>query len=435
MDVELGITALEDGGIQAIIRDVSERNRLENQLRQSQKLEAVGRLAGGVAHDFNNLLTVILGHSDLAISTLSPNDRLRRDLEDVREAGARAAVLTSQLLAFSRKQVLRPKVLDCNTAIANMTKMLSRLISSNIEIVTKCDADLWRAKVDPGQLDQVLLNLALNARDAMPLGGKLIIETANRRFEDEQFSGQQQIPPGHYVLLAVSDTGCGMDAETRLHLFEPFFTTKTQGKGTGLGLATVYGIVHQSGGHIAVYSEPGHGTSVKVYLPRVAGAGEVVGPSDDGAPLPVGTETILIAEDEDRVRSLAVAVLTQQGYTVVEACNGDEALALAREYGGEIQLLLTDVVMPKMSGKELADAMRRDRPALKVVLCSGYTGDTVMQQGVLDASIPFLQKPFTLRSLTFKVREVLDAGAGGPLARALGGGETARGSTGARHSA
>jgi CheY-like chemotaxis protein len=315
-----------------------------------------------------------------------------------------------------------------------MTKMLGRLISSNIEIVTKCEAELWRAKVDPGQLDQVILSLALNARDAMPLGGKLIIETANRGFEGEQFSGQQQIPPGHYVLLAVSDTGCGMDAETRSHLFEPFFTTKTQGKGTGLGLSTVYGIVRQSGGHIAVYSEPGHGTSVKVYLPRVATAGDATALSEEGTPLPVGTETILIAEDEDRVRSLAVAVLMQQGYTVIEARDGQEALALAKEYDGEIQLLLTDVVMPKMSGKDLADEMRRIRPGLKVVLCSGYTGDTVMQQGVLDASAPFLQKPFTLRSLAVTVRAVLDAGTGGPLAKGLGS-QTTRSSTGARHSA
>jgi two-component system, cell cycle sensor histidine kinase and response regulator CckA len=299
--------------------------------------------------------------------------------------------------------------------------------------VTKCEAELWRAKVDPGQLDQVILNLALNARDAMPLGGKLIIETANRGFEGEQFSGQQ-IPPGHYVLLAVSDTGCGMDAETRSHLFEPFFTTKTQGKGTGLGLSTVYGIVRQSGGHIAVYSEPGHGTSVKVYLPRVATAGEATALSEEGTPLPVGTETILIAEDEDRVRSLAVAVLMQQGYTVIEARDGQEALALAKGYDGEIQLLLTDVVMPKMSGKDLADEMRRIRPGLKVVLCSGYTGDTVMQQGVLGASAPFLQKPFTLRSLAVTVRAVLDAGTGGPLAKGLGS-QTTRGSTGARHSA
>ena len=419
VDMEVGIASLEDGRILAIVRDVSERNRLETQLRQSQKLEAVGRLAGGVAHDFNNLLTVIIGHSDLAIATLHPDERLRQDLTDIRDAGARAAVLTSQLLAFSRKQVLQPKVLDCNTAITNMTKMLGRLISSNIEIATKCEAELWHAKVDPGQLDQVILNLALNARDAMPLGGKLIIETANRRFEGQQFSGQQQIPPGYYVLLAVSDTGCGMDAETRSHLFEPFFTTKAQGKGTGLGLSTVYGIVRQSGGHIAVYSEPGHGTSVKVYLPRVVGAGEAVGSSEDGAPLPVGTETILIAEDEDRVRSLAVAVLTQQGYTVIEACDGAEALVLAREYEGEIHLLLTDVVMPKMSGKELADEMRRGRPGLKVVLCSGYTGDTVMHQGVLDKSTPFLQKPFTLRSLTVTVRQALDTGTEGVSTESL----------------
>jgi PAS domain S-box-containing protein len=435
VDVEVGIANLEDGRILAIVRDVSERNRLETQLRQSQKLEAVGRLAGGVAHDFNNLLTVILGHSDLAIATLNPDERLRQDLEDIRDAGARAAVLTSQLLAFSRKQVLQPKVMDCNPAIANMTKLLGRLISSNIEIVTNCDAELWRTKVDPGQLDQVILNLALNARDAMPLGGKLIIETANRRFEGGQFSGPQQIPAGHYVLLAVSDTGCGMDAETRSHLFEPFFTTKAQGKGTGLGLSTVYGIVRQSGGHIAVYSEPGHGTSVKVYLPRVAGAGEAASPPDDGAALPVGTETILIAEDEDRVRSLVVAVLAQQGYTVIEACDGDEARALAKEYNGEIHLLFTDVVMPKISGKELADALRHDRPGLKVLLCSGYTGDTVMQQGVLDHSTPFLQKPFTLRSLAVAVRQALDAGAGGPLAKGLGTETMRGGNTGARHTA
>jgi two-component system cell cycle sensor histidine kinase/response regulator CckA len=316
-----------------------------------------------------------------------------------------------------------------------MTKMLGRLISSNIEIVTKCDAELWRAKVDPGQLDQVILNLALNARDAMPLGGKLIVETSNRRFEGLPISGHSQIPPGQYVLLAVSDTGCGMDAETRSHLFEPFFTTKAQGKGTGLGLSTCYGIVRQSGGYIAVYSEPGHGTTVKVYLPRVAGAGEAVGPSEEGSPLAVGTETILLAEDEDRVRSLAVAVLTQQGYTVIQACDGEEALAKAKEYDGEIHLLLTDVVMPKMSGKDLADELRRRRSGIRVLLSSGYTGDTVMQQGVLDAATPFLQKPFTIRSLTAKVREVLDAGAGGSLAKGLGG-ETARGSsTAARHTA
>jgi signal transduction histidine kinase/CheY-like chemotaxis protein len=427
LEVEISMTRLEDGRVQAIVRDVAERNRLESQLRQSQKLEAVGRLAGGVAHDFNNLLTVILGHSDLAIAALDPRDHLRKDLEDIREAGSRAAVLTSQLLAFSRKQVLQPKVLDCNSAITNLTKMLGRLISSNIEIVTRYEMELWRAKADPGQLDQVILNLALNARDAMPLGGKLIIETANRRFEGEQISGHSQIPPGQYVMLAVSDTGCGMDAETRSHLFEPFFTTKAQGKGTGLGLSTVYGIVRQSGGHIAVYSEPGRGTSVKVYLPRALEAGETVRERDHDEPLPGGTETILLAEDEDRVRSLAAAVLAQQGYTVIEACDGLEAVEKARQHGGDIHLLVTDVVMPKMSGQELADRLRGERPGIKVLLSSGYTGDTVMHQGALDASTPFLQKPFTVRSLALKVRETLDAESSGSLRRGLGGGEKARG--------
>jgi CheY-like chemotaxis protein len=346
---------------------------------------------------------------------------LRRDIEDIREAGVRAAVLTSQLLAFSRKQVLQPKVLSFNTVIGNLTKMLGRLISSNIEVVTRYDEELWRAKVDPGQLEQVILNLALNARDAMPLGGKLIIETANRRFEGNETSGQTQVPAGYYAMLAVSDTGCGMDAETRSHLFEPFFTTKAQGKGTGLGLSTVYGIVRQSGGHIAVYSEPGRGTSVKVYLPRALEAGETVPPRDENAPLAVGTETILLAEDEERVRSLAAGVLSQQGYQVIEACDGQEAINKAREYRGDIHLLLTDLVMPRMSGAELLQTLRHDRPGIKVLLCSGYPGDAVMQQGVLDASIPFLQKPFTLRTLTAKVREALDAGKAGELSDGLRG--------------
>ncbi|HYL38370.1 MAG TPA: response regulator, partial [Bryobacteraceae bacterium] len=357
IDMEIGTSRLQDGRVLAYVRDVSERKRLENQLRQSQKLEAVGRLAGGVAHDFNNLLTVILGHSDLVVSSMDPSDRRRRDIEDIREAGARAAVLTSQLLAFSRKQVLQPKILNLNTAIANLTKMLGRLISSNIEIVTRCDTELWLARVDPGQLDQVILNLALNARDAMPLGGKLIIETANQSFEGPQISGEAQIPAGYYAMLGVSDTGCGMDAETRSHLFEPFFTTKVQGKGTGLGLSTVYGIVHQSGGYITVYSEPGRGTSVRVYLPRVAEAGDTAREPEEEQGLPVGTETILLAEDEERVRSLAASLLGQQGYQVIEACDGQEAIEKARLFQGDIHLLLTDIVMPKMSGKELADEL------------------------------------------------------------------------------
>jgi two-component system cell cycle sensor histidine kinase/response regulator CckA len=410
IEVEISMSRLEDGRVQALVRDVADRKRLESELRQSQKLEAVGRLAGGVAHDFNNLLTVILGHSDLALAMPDLNEKRRRDIEDIREAGGRAAVLTSQLLAFSRKQVLQPKVLSVSAAVANLTKMLARLIHSNIEVVTQLDGDLWRAKVDPGQLDQVILNLALNARDAMPLGGKLMIETGNRHFEGEQIGLQAEVPPGDYVMLAVSDTGSGMDAETRSHIFEPFFTTKALGRGTGLGLSTVYGIVRQSGGHIWVFSEPGHGTTMKIYFPRVLEASEAVRPCDKNAPLPVGCETVLIAEDEERVRSLVAAVLAQQGYKVIEACDGQEAIEVARQYSGEIQLLFSDVMMPKMSGPDLAAQIRRERPGIKVLLSSGYTGDAAMQQGVLDASTPFLQKPFSAHALAIKVREALDAG-------------------------
>jgi PAS domain S-box-containing protein len=423
IEVEISMSRLEDGRLQALVRDVGDRKRLESELRQSQKLEAVGRLAGGVAHDFNNLLTVILGHSDLALAAPDHNEKRRRDIEDIREAGGRAAVLTSQLLAFSRKQVLQPKVLSVSVAVANLTKMLARLIHSNIEVVTRLDGDLWCAKVDPGQLDQVILNLALNARDAMPLGGKLTIETGNRDLEGDQIGPLAEVvPPGDFVMLAVSDTGSGMDAETRSHIFEPFFTTKAQGRGTGLGLSTVYGIVRQSGGHIRVYSEPGHGTTMKIYLPRVLEASQAMRLRDKNAPLPVGTETILIAEDEERVRSLVAAVLAQQGYKVIEACDGQEAIEAARKYSGEIHLLLSDVMMPRMSGPDLVAQIRCERPGIKVLLSSGYTGDAAVQRGVLDASTPFLQKPFTTHALATKVREVLDAGAPPALPDGLPGG-------------
>jgi PAS domain S-box-containing protein len=318
LQVEISASCLEDGRVLAIVRDVTERKRLEADLRQSQKLEAVGRLAGGVAHDFNNLLTVILGHSDLAIANLDPADRRRRDIEDIREAGARAAVLTGQMLAFSRKQVLQPKVLNVDAAVADLIKMLGRLITSNIEIVTRQAEEAWYVKVDPGQLDQVILNLALNARDAMPLGGQVVIETRNRHLARGQIDQHSEAPAGDYVTLAVSDTGTGMDAETRSHLFEPFFTTKMPGKGTGLGLSTVYGIVRQSGGYISVDSELGRGTTVEIYLPRVLAA-ETARPSAENGCLPVGSEVILLAEDEERVRSLAARVLAQQGYKVIEA--------------------------------------------------------------------------------------------------------------------
>jgi two-component system cell cycle sensor histidine kinase/response regulator CckA len=312
------------------------------------------------------------------------------------------------LLAFSRKQVLRPSVLSVNAAVANLIKMLDRLITSNIRIVTRCERDLWHAKVDPGQLDQVILNLSLNARDAMPLGGELMIETANCCFDSEPSGGHPEVPPGDYVMLAVSDTGSGMDLETRSHLFEPFFTTKSQGQGTGLGLSTVYGIVRQSDGFISVSSELGRGTSFKIYFPRAMEAIETVRSRDDGEPLPVGSETVLLVEDDESVREMAAVALARQGYKVLEAASGEEALAVAEEYSGEVHLLLTDVMMPKMNGHDLAERLRREHPAVKVLLCSGYTSDTVMQQGVLDASTPFLPKPFTPRALGTKVRQTLD---------------------------
>ncbi len=407
VEVEIGITTLADGRFQEIVRDVSERKRLEMQLRQSQKLEAVGRLAGGVAHDFNNLLTVILGHSDMALSAMDAHDRRRRDIEDIRDAGARAAVLTNQLLAFSRKQVLQPKIVNVGNAVASLTKMLGRLLNSNIELVTRCQDDTWLTKVDPGQLDQVILNLVLNARDAMPLGGRLVLETANQKV-DGQLTDHPEVPPGDYVMLVVSDTGSGMDAETRSHLFEPFFTTKALGKGTGLGLSTVYGIVRQSGGYIWVHSEPDRGTIVKVCLPRAAEQTEAQKPRQEYQPLPGGTETVLLAEDDERVRRLIASVLDQLGYTVLEAADGEVALEVARQHEGEIHLLFTDIVMPKKCGSEIAGEIQRGRPGMKVLYASGYTGDVVAQQGPLDPAVPFLQKPFTPRTLAVKVREALD---------------------------
>ena len=412
IEVEISMSRLEDGRAQAIVRDVAERKQLEAELRQSQKLEAVGRLAGGVAHDFNNLLTVILGYSDLALSGPDLSQKHRRNVEDIRDAGTRASLLTKQLLAFSSKQVLQPRVLNVSAAVANLTKMLGRVISSNIEVVTRFDAELCNAKVDPGQLDQVILNLALNARDAMPLGGTLKIETANRCLDGKHNGHNAEAPTGEYVTLTVSDTGSGMSAETQSHLFEPFFTTKMpgKGKGTGLGLATCWGIVRQSSGYIQVCSEPGQGTTVKIYLPRVVETSEPLRPPEESETLPVGNETILLAEDDERVSSLAAIILSQQGYSVIEASDGRHAIEIAKRHSGEIHLLLTDIMMPGMSGPELAKEMLRGRPGIKVLLCSGYTGDSTIQ-GVLDASIPFLQKPFTAYSLAQKVREALDAGA------------------------
>jgi two-component system cell cycle sensor histidine kinase/response regulator CckA len=389
--------------------DVTEHRELEDQLRQSQKLEAVGQLAGGIAHDFNNILTVINGYADLLLRGIGQDETKRFKVEEIRKAGERAASLTRQLLAFSRKQVLQPKVLQLNTIVADVDKMLRRLIGEDINLLTLSEPTLGQIKADPGQIEQVLLNLAVNARDAMPQGGKLTIETDNVYLDNLYARKHVSIQPGRYVMLAVSDTGCGMNAETQARMFDPFFTTKEQGKGTGLGLSTVYGIVKQSGGNIWVYSEVGKGTTFKIYLPRVDEAVESEEARDLPAELSQGRETVLLAEDEDQVRRITRMVLEINGYRVLEARSGDEALSIYKQHQGEIDLLMTDVVMPQMSGRELAQSLERLHPGIKVLYMSGYTDDAIVRHGLLDQEIVFLQKPFTPEGLTRKVREVLDA--------------------------
>ncbi len=393
-------------------REVTELKRLEDQLRQAQKMEAVGRLAGGVAHDFNNLLTAILGSTELLMRGLEPASPLRQDAAEIKKAGERAAGLTRQLLAYSRRQVLKPELLDLNRVVADMDRLLRRLIGEDVDLVTALAPDLAAVRADRGQVEQVIVNLALNARDAMPRGGKLTIATANAELGPEYADAHVGATPGSYVLLAVSDTGAGMDADTVAHLFEPFFTTKEVGKGTGLGLATVYGIVKQSEGYIAVYSEPGEGTSFKIYLPRVtSGAMAAPAPPSPGPPAPSslrGTETVLVVEDEEAVRSLSRRALEAGGYTVLAAAGGPDAVRLTERYGGPIHLLLTDVVMPGMSGRELAQQLAQRRPGLRVLYMSGYPGDAIVHRGALDPGTAFLQKPFMPEDLTRKVREVLD---------------------------
>ncbi|HEX8843853.1 MAG TPA: response regulator [Pyrinomonadaceae bacterium] len=407
---------LENGrpvGVQGIARDVTKRKHLEEQLRQSQKMEAVGRLAGGIAHDFNNLLTAITGYSDLTLKRLRAEDPLRRNVEEIKKAGDRAASLTRQLLAFSRKQVLQPKVLDLNAVVSDMEKMLGRLIGEDIELQTALSSELGSVRADPGQIEQVLLNLAVNARDAMPHGGNLIIETENVSLNEGYTTRHIAVKPGAYVMLAVSDTGCGMNEETQSRIFEPFFTTKEVGKGTGLGLSTVYGIVKQSGGNIWVYSEVGVGTAFKIYLPRVEEAAQEYKPGHEVKEPLDGTEIILLAEDDERVRNLVREVLEGYGYRVLEAEAGGAALSVAERHGGPIHLLLTDVVMPKMSGRELADRLVQSRPGMKVLYMSGYTDESIVHHGVLDAGTPFIQKPFEPEALARKVRELLDEEARG----------------------
>jgi PAS domain S-box-containing protein len=379
----------------------------EEQVRQLQKLEGVGRLAGGIAHDFNNLLTVITGRAQILLPRLPPDGRLHRDVELIRKTAERAAALTKQLLAFSRRQILAPKVLDLNTVVPSMATMLQRLIGEDIELVFCPGSGLGRVKADPGQLEQVIANLVVNARDAMPEGGRITIETAEVELGEQYAREHVGVQPGRYVMLAVSDTGVGMDAATRARIFEPFFTTKEPGKGTGLGLSTVYGIVKQSGGSIWVYSEPGGGATFKIYLPRVE---EVEDAVEAPPALPGrGTETILLAEDEDEVRVLAREILEGYGYTVLEARRPADAIVIAERYVGPIHLLATDVVMPEMSGRALAERLAPQRPEMKVLFVSGYTDNAIVHHGVLEPGTAFIQKPFTPEALARKVREVLDA--------------------------
>ncbi|MFL6210413.1 MAG: PAS domain S-box protein [Pyrinomonadaceae bacterium] len=394
-------------GVQGIARDVTERKLLEEQLRQAQKMEAVGQLAGGVAHDFNNLLTAITGYSELTLMRLQAADPLRRNIEEVKKAGERAAALTRQLLAFSRKQVLQPKVIDLNAVVSELEKMLRRLIGEDIGLRTALAPTLGSIKADPGQIEQIIMNLVVNARDAMPQGGKLTIETQNVYLDEDYAKTHIAVTPGPYVLLAVSDTGTGMDEKIRARIFEPFFTTKEVGKGTGLGLSTVYGIVKQSGGNIWVYSEVGLGTTFKVYLPRVdEGAEEYQRGAETEAAL-YGTETILLAEDEEMVRKLAREVLEMYGYQVLEAANGGAALLICERHTEPIHLLITDVIMPEMSGRKLAARLARLRPEMKVLYMSGYTDNAIVHQGVLDEGTNFIQKPFAPHALAQKVRAVL----------------------------
>jgi PAS domain S-box-containing protein len=389
-------------------RDVSERRQLEEKFRQAQKMEAVGRLSGGVAHDFNNLLGVIIGYAEFLQESLDPENTLRSSVDEILKAGKRAASLTRQLLAFSRQQVLDPKVLDLNGVVSDMDKMLRRLIGEDVELSTVLGPNLGRLKADQGQLEQVVMNLVVNARDAMPQGGKLVIDTQNMVM-DEAFIRRYPYPvqPGPYVCLTVTDSGIGMDAETKARAFEPFFTTKEKGKGTGLGLSTVYGVVKQSGGYIDIYSAPGAGTTFKIYLPRVDEAIKIDAPAGTATSF-TGNETILLAEDETSLRTLTRNTLELCGYKVLEAKDGIEALQVSDGYEGSIDLLLTDMVMPGMGGRTLATELTKRRPEIRLAYMSGYTGQAVGSQGPVDPGSVFLLKPFTRELLTRKIREALD---------------------------
>jgi two-component system cell cycle sensor histidine kinase/response regulator CckA len=380
----------------------------EDQLRQAHKMEAVGRLAGGIAHDFNNLLSVVLSYASLTLQALEPTGQLTENLKEIRTAAERAAQLTRQLLAFSRQQVLAPAVVDLSEVVVRMDKMLQRLIGEDVELRTVPGPHLHRVKVDPAQIEQVIMNLAVNARDAMPAGGSLTIETANVLLDDEYARAHLGVTAGPHVMLAVSDTGVGIDHETQTRIFEPFFTTKEIGKGTGLGLSTVFGIVQQSGGHVWLYSEPGKGSSFKVYFPRTDDDGQAAVTAATEASALRGCETVLLVEDELQLRILARVVLEKSGYQVIEAQNAEEALLFGQRFSGVIDLLVTDLIMPKMNGRQLAEKIQASRPDTPVLYMSGYTDNTIVRHGVLDNGVHFLQKPITPNTLLQKVRDVLD---------------------------
>jgi PAS domain S-box-containing protein len=408
---EISRTVVEIGGesfVLSIGRDVTERIRLEDQLRQSQKMDAIGRLAGGIAHDFNNLLSVILSYGEMLLSELKPDEPMRADIEEIRNAGRRAAELTRQLLMFSRQQVVEPKVLDLNDVITGVNKMLQRILGADVDLVSLPAPRLGSVRVDPGSMEQVIMNLVINARDAMPTGGKLTLETANVFLDEEYARDHHGVKPGPHVMLAVTDTGAGMDKATKARIFEPFYTTKGPGQGTGLGLSTVFGIVQQSGGSVWVYSEPGYGTSFKIYLPCVDVAVDTTRPVDTATNLN-GTETVLLVEDDDHVRLVARGILRKNGYQVLEARNAGEAFLHSEKHDGVIHLLLTDVVLPQVSGPELARRLATMRPNMRVLCMSGYTDDSIVRHGVLGSKMAYVQKPLTPTGLTARVREVLDA--------------------------
>jgi PAS domain S-box-containing protein len=404
-------------GVIGVALDITDRKHLADQLRQAQKMQAVGELAGGVAHDFNNLLMVVKGHAEMLHDHLPQSSPQRSHVEQIQTAAERAASLTAQLLAFSRKQVLQPRVLDLNEVVGGMIQMVSRVIGENIELAFMPGARLGNVKADPSQIEQVVLNLVVNARDAMPQGGRLTIETASVELDENYTVQHAVVEPGPYVMLTVTDTGCGMDSKTQARIFEPFFTTKEQGKGTGLGLATVYGVIKQSGGYIWVYSEIDHGTTFKIYLPKITAKVEELA-AVKTIPTPAcGSETILFVEDEQSVRELVREYLSARGYSVLEASDGIQALDIAAVHPGAIQLLITDVVMPRLSGRELASQIATARRDLKVLYISGYTDDSIFRHGVLEGGMEFLQKPFNLRTLAQKIREILDGETATPALR------------------